>query len=70
MKKLYKEQKHSLYEISKKTGLNKYTLYKYLKAGSKIKNMRTDTLYKIAFVEGIDPYELLKKMENYQNNMK
>lgn len=67
MKKIYKEQKHTLYEIQKMTGLNKYTLYKYANNISNAENMRFDTLCKIAYVEGLEPTELLRKIKDFQN---
>lgn len=70
MEKLYKEQKNSLYKIQKETGLSKYTLYRYAKGIANIRNMRFDTLKKIADIEEIDPISLLNKVENYQNNKK
>ena len=36
MKKLYKEQKHSLYEIQKEIGVSKITLYNYANKKRKI----------------------------------
>lgn len=66
MKKLYKEQKKSLYKIQKECGLNKYTLYKYVNGTSDIRNIRFDTLKKIAEVEKIDPLILLDKIVQYQ----
>jgi len=68
MKKLYSEQKHSIYEIQKKAGLNKYTLYKYINGESNINNIRFGTLEKIAKIEGLDPDILLKKIKEYQKN--
>ena len=70
MKKLYKEQKNSLYKIQKECGLNKYTLYKYVNGTSDIRNIRFDTLKKIAEVEKIDPLTLLDKIVQYQKECK
>lgn len=66
MIKLYEEQKNTIYSLQKKTGLSKYALYKYASKIANLDNMRFSTLEKIAEVEGVNPYELLKKMKEYQ----
>ena len=70
MLKLYEEQKHSIYEIQKMAGLNKYTLYKYINGDADIANMKISTLKKIAEIEKVDPFILLEKMKKYKNNIK
>ena len=48
LKKLYAEQKHSIYEIQKYVGVSHYTLYHYYGNATKIKRMPYDMLKKIA----------------------
>lgn len=68
MKKLYKEQKNTIYRIQKETGLCKNALYKYINGISDIRNMRFNTLKKIAEIEEIDPLILLDKIVEYQKS--
>lgn len=63
MKKLYKEQKHSLYEIQKAIGVSKITLYNYANKKRNIDNMPTKMLLDIAYYEKIEPNELIKKIK-------
>lgn len=65
LKKLYAEQKHSIYEIQKKIGLSHYGLYRYYGNATRIKNMPMEILNKIADFEEIEPKELYKKMLDY-----
>lgn len=65
MKKLYKEQKHSLYEIQNKIGVSKITLYNYANKKRKIDNMPTKMLLDIAYYEMIEPNELIKRIKEY-----
>lgn len=65
LKKLYAEQKHSIYEIQKYVGVSHYTLYHYYGNATKIKRIPYDILKKIAEFEEIDEEELLKKMIEY-----
>lgn len=67
MKKLYKEQKNSIYKIGKETGLNLEGLYKYAKGKSHPKNMKASNVLKIAYLEKIEPNILMKKMIDYWN---
>ena len=64
-KKLYEEQKHTIYELQKELGLGHYTLYEYIKKPSKLKNMSMELLNGIAKLENIEPMELRKKMAEY-----
>ena len=65
MKKLYKEQKHSLYEIQKAIGVSKITLYNYANKKRKIENMPIKTILDIAYYEKINPNELIEKIKEY-----
>ena len=65
MKKLYKEQKHSLYEIQKAIGVSKITLYNYANKKRKVDNMPIKMILDIAYYEKIEPNKLLKEMKEY-----
>lgn len=65
MKKLYKEQKHSLYEIQKAIGVSKITLYNYANKKRKVDNMPVSMILDIAYYEKIEPNKLLKEMKEY-----
>ena len=65
MKKLYKEQKHSLYEIQRKIGVSKITLYNYANKKRKVDNMPVSMILDIAYYEKIEPNKLLKEMKEY-----
>lgn len=69
-KKLYAEQKHTLYEIQKHLGLTHDTLYKYARKPEKIKTMSFYLLEGIAEFEGLEPLELKNKMVAYQQENK
>lgn len=65
MKKLYKEQKHSLYEIQKAIGVSRITLYNYANKKRKIENMPIQMILDIAHFEKIEPNELIKRIKEY-----
>ena len=65
MKKLYKEQKHSLYEIQNAIGVSRITLYNYANKKRKVEKMPIKMILDIACYEKIEPNELLKKMKEY-----
>ena len=65
MKKLYKEQKHSLYEIQNEIGVSRITLYNYANKKRSIDNMPTKMLLDIAHYENIEPNELIKRIKEY-----
>lgn len=65
MKKLYKEQKHSLYEIQNAIGVSKITLYNYANKKRKVDNMPVSMILDIAYYEKIEPNKLLKEMKEY-----
>ena len=66
MKKLYEEQKHSLYKIQKELGLDKMRLYRYATGQFKIESMPSNLLKDIAKIERISVDELYRKMVEYQ----
>ena len=65
MKKLYKEQKHTLYEIQNAIGVSKITLYNYANKKRKVDNMPIKMILDIAYYEKIEPNKLLKEMKEY-----
>lgn len=65
MKKLYKNQKHTLYEIQNAIGVSKITLYNYANKKRFIDNMPTKILLDIASFERIEPNQLMKEMREY-----
>lgn len=66
MKKLYAEQKHSLYYLQKTLKLDIKRLYRYANGTYSIDKMPMGLLSDIAKLEGLDPNELFKKMKEYQ----
>ena len=65
MKRLYKEQKHSLYDIQNRIGVSRITLYNYANKKRSIDNMPTKMILDIAYYEEIDPNELVKRIKEY-----
>lgn len=65
-KKLYSEQKHTIYEIQKAIGVSNRTLYRYAKGERQIKNMPIKTILDIANFEKTEPNKLFKAMLEYQ----
>lgn len=65
MKKLYAEQKHSIYYIQKELGLSKYSLY-YYTTKYKIENMPLKLVLDIAYIEKVEPNWLLERMLEYE----
>lgn len=70
MKKLYEEQKHTLYEIQNKLNLHIMRLYRYAEGIVSIDKMPINLLNDIAKLEGVEPNELYKKMKEYQERNK
>lgn len=66
MKKLYKNQKYSLYEIQIRLNLSAITLYNYARGKRDIDTMQIGTLLGIAHIENIEPMELYKQIKKYQ----
>lgn len=62
MKKLYANQKHSLYELQKLLGLSSRHLYAYANHEYKIACMPAEILVALAKVEGISSSELYDEM--------
>lgn len=65
MKKLYADQKHTLYEIHKHLGVSKARLYHYASGKRDFKKIDIDFFIKLADYEGIGIRELYKKMKDY-----
>ena len=65
MKKLYAEQKNSIYYLQKELGLANYTLYHYIKT-HQIKNMPLKLVCDIAYLEKVEPNWLLERMLEYE----
>ncbi len=65
MKKLYAEQKHSIYYLQKELGLSKYALYHYTRT-HKISNMPLKLVLDIAYLEKVEPNWLLERMLEYE----
>lgn len=70
MKKLYAEQKHSLYYLQKALRLDIKRLYRYSNGTYKIESMPFNLVSAIARLEDMDPMELYKKMKEYQERRK
>lgn len=68
-KRLYENQKHTLYEIQKFMGVNKDYLYKYVRGERKIKNMPASNILKIAYFEKVEVNKLYKDMIDYQRRL-
>ena len=68
MKKLYEEQKNSLYQLQKALNLHIMRLYRYADGQISVDKMPTSLLNDIAKLEGLDPNELYKKMKEYQES--
>lgn len=66
MKKLYKDQKYTIYEIQEKIGLAKDTLYKYARGTYKIENMPVSLIIDIAYIEKVEVNWLYNEMLKYQ----
>ena len=69
MKKLYEEQKHSIYYLQKELGLSMYALYHYTKTHN-IKNMPLKLVCDIAYLEKVEPNWLLERMLEYESRNK
>ena len=65
MKKLYAEQKHSIYYLQKELGLSKYALYHYTRTHN-IKNMPLGLILDIAYIEKVEPNWLYERMIEYE----
>lgn len=65
MKKLYKNQKHSLYEMQKILGLDCKRLYRYADKTIDIEKIPINIILGISNIEKIEPNELFKEMKEY-----
>lgn len=65
MKKLYKNQKHSIYELTKKLELEYKRLYRYADKTVDINKMPIELVLGIANIEKIEPNELFREMKEY-----
>ena len=63
MKQLYKEQKHTTYEISKQVGKRPDYLYRYIRKEASIDKMGLKLAIDIARFEGITVEHLYKKIK-------
>lgn len=70
MKKLYEEQKVSIYKIQHDLGLDNMRLYRYAEGTISIDKMPVDLVLKLAYYLKIEPNELLDKMIKYSNRRK
>lgn len=70
MKKLFKEQKVSLYQIQKDLNLDIKRLYRYADGTCSIKNMPSELVIELAVYFKLHPKDLYKKIEEYQKELK
>ena len=64
-KKLYADQKHTLFEIERHLGIGKGRLYNYINKKRDYKKIDIDFFIKLADYEGIGIRELYRKMREY-----
>ena len=64
--KLYKEKKHTIYEIQKEIGVGKDTLYRYARGNRNVEKMPTKMLLDIAYFEKIEVNKLYEEMKKYK----
>lgn len=64
-RKLYEEQKNSIYQLQKKMNLSKDCLYKYARKEIDINKMPIDIMLGIAYIEKIEPNRLYEEMKKY-----
>lgn len=65
MKKLYENQKHSIYELQKMLGLDCKRLYRYADKSINIEKMPVNIILGISNIEKIEPNELFEEMKRY-----
>lgn len=70
MKKLFKEQKVSLYKVTRDLKLDNMRLYRYADGTCDIKNMPLSLLKTLSVYFGIGMYELYIAMIEYKNGGK
>ena len=64
--KLYKGQKHTIYEIQNAIGVSKDMLYKYARGYRKVSKMKLKTILDIAMYEHEEPNKLYKMMLEWE----
>lgn len=70
MKKLFKDQKESLYKVQKDLGMNHGTLYKYANGLIDIRKMPIDTMSLLAKYFNMNVGDLYPAMIDYQKGGK
>lgn len=65
MKKLYENQKHSIYELQKMLGLDCKRLYRYADKSISIEKMPVNIILGISNIEKKEPNELFEEMKRY-----
>jgi ACT domain-containing protein len=65
MKKLFKNQKTSIYKVQKDLGLSANTLYKYSRGQIPIKNMPSQLLIDLAYYFKIEANKLYNDMIDF-----
>ena len=65
VKKLYENQKHSIYELQKMLGLDCKRLYRYADKSISIEKMPVNIILGISNIEKIEPNELFEEMKRY-----
>ena len=65
MKKLYENQKHSIYELQKMLGLDCKRLYRYADKSISIEKMPVNIILGISNIEKLEPNELFEEMKRY-----
>ena len=65
-KKIYEDQKNSIYTLQKKLGLSNYALYKYANNTIKIDKMPVGVFLEISKLEKETPGNLYQKIKKYQ----
>ena len=65
MKKLYENQKHSIYELQKMLGLDCKRLYRYADKSISIEKIPVNIILGISNIEKIEPNELFEEMKEY-----
>lgn len=65
MKKLYENQKYSIYELQKMLGLDCKRLYRYADKSISVEKMPVNIILGISNIEKIEPNELFEEMKRY-----
>ena len=70
MKKLFEEQRVSIYKVQQDLGLDHARLYRYVSGTTKIENMPTKLILDLANYFKIEPNQLFKEMKEYERKRK